>query len=155
MPIDHHRYKASLGQLQPSMRLKVERWLNDAQAENLLLFVDFTWRSRAEQRGLYAKGRKKVGPLWIITNRRLVVTNAPPGSSYHEYGLAVDVYPLVDGLPRFTSTVPIRVVDLAKRNGLAWGGNWRTIKDAPHFQDAHAPSIRECKKLWPNGWTAS
>lgn len=156
MPLDKHKLKVStaLEDLQPLFRLKVEKWLNDCQAENLLLFIDFTLRTRAQQAELYAKGRKKVGPLWIVVDRSKKVTDAPPGSSYHEYGLALDVYPLHMGAPSFRTPVSVRVVDLAKKHGIAWGGNWTRFKDRPHFQDANAPSIKECRKLWPQGWPA-
>lgn len=152
MPIDKHKIKVgtSLDDLQPHFRVKVEKWLNDCQAENLFLFIDFTLRTRAEQAALYAKGRKRVGPIWVKVGT--TVTNAPPGSSYHEYGLALDVYPLHMGAPTFATPVSVRVVDLAKRNGLSWGGDWKSIKDRPHFQDASAPTIRACKRLWPHGW---
>lgn len=45
-------------------------------------------RDSAQQAALYAQGRTAPGP---------VVTDAPAGTSAHEYGLAIDAYPTIDG----------------------------------------------------------
>ncbi len=159
MAYDKHVFKrgTTLAGLQPGFRAKVETWLNWCQAEGYLLFVDFTLRTRAEQLEIYAKGRKKIGPIWIKVGT--TVTDAPPGSSYHEYGLAIDVYVLVNGKPDFNRVVPSRVVDLAKKAGMTWGGDWKRLgkakfNDCPHFDDAEKPPIRVCRQRWPQGWTA-
>lgn len=55
--------------------------------------------------------------------------------SMHAYGRAVDINPernpyskrLITDMPRDISAV-------AKRLGLVWGGDWRRIKDAMHFE---------------------
>jgi peptidoglycan L-alanyl-D-glutamate endopeptidase CwlK len=48
--------------------------------EGIILVVCQTWRSFEEQALLYQKGRSRPGPI---------VTNARPGSSFHNYGRAV------------------------------------------------------------------
>ena len=157
MAYDKHRFKTgtTLTSLQPSFRKKVETWLNWCQAEGFLLFIDFTLRTRAEQLEIYSRGRRKVGPIWVKVGR--TVTDAKPGSSYHEYGLAIDVYRLVGGQPDFNTPVQQRVVDLAKKAGMTWGGDWMRLgkakfNDRPHFDDAEKPPIRECRRIWPDGW---
>ena len=45
-------------------------------------------RTIDEQNALYAQGRTKPGKK---------VTNAKGGQSYHNYGLAVDIYPVING----------------------------------------------------------
>ena len=98
----------------------------------------------AEQAALYAQGRTTPGAK---------VTNAQPGSSAHNYGLALDVVPIVNGKPdwNFNQMHPSAAWEKAGRlgrlAGLEWFGsigspfveaahfqqpNWRTyIKDAP------------------------
>jgi len=51
-------------------------------------------RNNAEQQRIYDQGRTTPGDI---------VTNAPPGTSWHNYGLAFDAAILVDGKPTWPS----------------------------------------------------
>jgi peptidoglycan L-alanyl-D-glutamate endopeptidase CwlK len=91
-------------------------------------------RTFEEQAALYAKGRTAPGPK---------VTNAKPGSSMHNFGLAIDcgvfkgkVYmdgstpadaKLADLMHKHAST-------LCTKHKLRWGGNFKSLYDAPHFE---------------------
>jgi RHS repeat-associated protein len=82
-------------------------------------------RTYAEQNALYAQGRTTPGPI---------VTNAPGGYSFHNFGVAFDV-----GLFRGRAYIEggsgyINVGHLGERIGLEWGGRWRSFQDLPHFQ---------------------
>ena len=81
-------------------------------------------RSSLEQWRLYLRGRATPGPI---------VTNAKPGSSYHELGRAFDIAFLYVGTnaPRRWWQFAGRV---GKSLGLRWGGNFRTLRDRPHFE---------------------
>lgn len=83
-----------------------------------------TWE---EQEELYDQGRTAPGSI---------VTNAPPGHSWHCFGLAVDIVPLVNGLPDWDHTHSnwIRMIELGQNLGLVSGSCWHSIKDFPHFQ---------------------
>jgi peptidoglycan L-alanyl-D-glutamate endopeptidase CwlK len=91
-------------------------------------------RTFEEQAALYAKGRTAPGPK---------VTNAKPGSSMHNFGLAIDcgvfkgkVY--MDG----STPADAKIADLMHKHAstlcakhkLRWGGNFKSIYDAPHFE---------------------
>ncbi len=93
-------------------------------------------RTIEEQDVLYAQGRSKPGNI---------VTNAKGGTSYHNYGLAIDFALLMpDGssvswdLKRDGDGDKIadwtEAVQEAKALGFEWGGDFTSIKDAPHFQ---------------------
>lgn len=93
-------------------------------------------RTIAEQEALYAQGRTKPGSI---------VTNAKGGTSYHNYGLAIDFALLLpDGkqvswdLKRDGDSDKVadwtEVVQEAKSLGFEWGGDFVSITDAPHFQ---------------------
>lgn len=85
-------------------------------------------RTWSEQAQLYAQGRSAPGK---------VVTNAEPGSSWHNFGLAVDVVPYgLDGRPDWNTSHPIwqRLVQLGTSLGLVAGGRFRSFPDQPHFQ---------------------
>lgn len=85
-------------------------------------------RSWAQQQALYAKGRTAPGSI---------VTNAPAGHSWHEFGMAVDVCPeSLLTTPGWEPDSPIWP-DLGAKGkslGLYWGGDFVHNPDRPHFQ---------------------
>jgi len=108
----------------------------------------YTLRTDAEQAELYAQGRTK---LFDNAGKRLViVTNAKPGQSIHNYGLAFDIVLLLDkngdGVFEAASwdtkadndkdgvTDWVEVTNYFKSKGWAWGGDWKSLKDYPHFE---------------------
>lgn len=82
-------------------------------------------RTYAQQDALFAQGRTKPG------NR---VTNAKGGESNHNFGIAFDigVFNGKDYLPESAAYDAVGAIGI--EIGLEWGGNWRTIKDKPHYQ---------------------
>lgn len=85
-------------------------------------------RSYEEQNALFRKGRYgNPGPR---------VTNARGGQSNHNFGLAWDIGIFV-GKQYITSGAPY-VTASQKVNGvvqkLAWGGDWKSFPDIPHYQ---------------------
>ena len=92
-------------------------------------------RSEARQAELYAQGRSKPGKI---------VTNAKPGESYHNYGLSVDICLIIDGKEASWDTITdfdhdsiadwMEVVAVFKEHGWEWAGDWKTFREAPHFQ---------------------
>ena len=75
--------------LEPDVKAIVETILAETSAATGLTWVCVQGRrTMSEQADLYAKGRTTRGPK---------VTNAPPGSSAHNYGLAADCAPLMRG----------------------------------------------------------
>lgn len=117
----------------------------------------FTLRTFAEQDGLYAQGRTKPGKI---------VTNAKGGTSYHNYGLAIDIVLLVDKDGNGTYETASwdtkgdfdkdgksdwqEVVTIFKQYGWEWGGDWKFV-DAPHFQKTLGKSVRELLALHAAG----
>lgn len=95
----------------------------------------FTFRSFSEQEALYAQGR---------TTKGSIVTNARPGYSYHNYGLAFDIVLIINGKEASWDmrtdfdgdAIPdwMEVVKIAKAHGWVWGGDWKSFKDYPHFE---------------------
>ena len=116
--------------------LKIYEEINEALT-NPKVFCRFsqTLRTIEEQNELYAQGRTKKGKI---------VTNARGGSSYHNYGLAIDIVMIVDGKEASWDTTKdwdgdtiadwIEVVTIFKKYGWTWGGNFKSFKDYPHFE---------------------
>ena len=63
------------------------------------------------------------------------VTNASAGQSFHNYGLAIDFVIQVNGLPEWkVNDNWMMVVKCFKERGFVWGGDFKSIKDNPHFE---------------------
>lgn len=119
-----------LTEVHPLLASKI-RQLSDTVAADqppVHLRVTQALRTWSEQARLYALGRSDPGR---------VVTNAQPGHSWHQFGLAVDVVPLgQDGQPDWNTSHPIwqRLVAAGTALGLQAGARFRTFPDYPHFQ---------------------
>lgn len=103
------------------------------------------YRSTETQNRYYEQGRTRPGP---------VITNARGGQSYHNYGLAIDVYPLTNGRMNFaaTSSDYAPIVAVGKAVGFEWGGDWPAPKtDMPHFQMSEGRSTGELRQLQQSG----
>jgi len=111
----------------PLLADKVRQMADLLAKEGITIRVTQGLRTWDEQAELYAKGRSEPGEI---------VTNAPPGSSYHNYGLAVDVVPMTGVGPNWDPTHPAwrRIISVGTSVGLQSGALWRTFKDYPHFQ---------------------
>jgi peptidoglycan L-alanyl-D-glutamate endopeptidase CwlK len=116
-------------------------------------------RTFAEQNALFAQGRTKPGP---------VVTKAKGGQSNHNYGLAVDMYPVLpdsSGKDKVFTDIPKKasvefarafhrtqesIGEIAEALGLFWGARFSGIVDTPHIQllAQHEMSPAECLKIF-------
>lgn len=116
--------------LYPPFLARVEALLEEAMKDFVAFWVISGFRGYPEQAALYAQGRTEKGHI---------VTNAKPGQSPHNFGIAVDLcrdgFMERSGLQpdwRPESYEPLRA--LAPKHGLVWGGGWAGLKDFPHVQ---------------------
>jgi len=100
--------------------------------QNTTLRVTDGYRTIAEQDKKYAQGRTTSGNI---------VTHAPGGTSYHNYGLAIDVVIMEDSKVKWEQ-VSDDIVNLATGLGFEWGGYWEN-PDYPHFQMTFGQSIKD------------
>ena len=124
-----------LADLDPHVRAMAIELLARSAAAGIPLTVTFTLRSMATQATLYAQGRSCPG---------CVVTNARPGYSFHNFGLALDVVPTgLLALPDWgdtpehqarTDALWTQVGAIGKALGFRWGGEFAHLKDRPHFE---------------------
>lgn len=124
-PLADERSEKAIATLLPEVRPYARALVRQAAGVGITIKIISGLRTYAEQDALYAKGRTKPGPK---------VTNCPGGYSNHNFGLAFDVG-VFQGT-RYLGTSPAykAVGALGCQLGLEWGGNWKTIKDEPHFQ---------------------
>jgi len=128
----------SITDLHPEFRKLCISFIADYEMETgLKLLITCTLRDNLAQEALYEQGRTKPGHI---------VTNAKPGSSFHNYGLAMDAYPMISGKPLFQATdshgnLLKEWADfgrIAKRHGLAWAGDWTgSLREYAHVQAAN------------------
>jgi peptidoglycan LD-endopeptidase CwlK len=125
--------EARLAEVHPALAAKVRSMAEMLALENINIRVVQSLRSWAEQAALYAEGRDAEGN---VVDKSKVVTNAKAGTSWHNYGLAVDVAPFDGDVPDWNSNHPAwkRIVAVGESVGLISGSNWRTFPDWPHFQ---------------------
>lgn len=116
-----------LSLVHPALAEKVRSMADLLAQENITIRVVQGLRTWDEQAALYAQGRTAPGK---------VVTNAGPGTSWHNFGLAVDVAPFDSSIPDWNVNHPAwqRIVAIGKSVGLVSGSEWRTFPDWPHFQ---------------------
>lgn len=87
-----------LEDLTPQFRELVIGWLADCASQKLDVLVYCTFRPGHEQADLYKIGRTKKGQG--VTAKRPMgrtVTDAKPGQSAHQHGLALDFVPILNG----------------------------------------------------------
>jgi peptidoglycan L-alanyl-D-glutamate endopeptidase CwlK len=135
-----------LEDLHPRVQAMARRLLDDAARAGIPLTVTFTLRSMETQAALYAQGRSKPGKI---------VTNARPGYSFHNFGLALDVAPTeLLKLPNWGDTLATqkradalwaKLGAIGKAIGFRWGGDFVSIKDRPHFEWSGGLSLADLR----------
>jgi len=146
------RTEKCLSSLLPKVQKNFRDFMTEAQALAASKGLQYkaicgtrTWEDQAE---LYAQGRTKPGKI---------VTKAPPGSSFHNFGLAIDcgVFKggsyLDDESPAEADRFHRLASAIAKRNGLRWGGDFRSITDTPHFEYDTQRTLAEMRDLHNKG----
>lgn len=161
----------NLEDLHPSFRPRAEHVLAECQAQGVTMRPFFTWRSPEEQARLWRQSRPrleidaKVAELrergaWYLAEVIVQAgpqygrwaTNAIPGESWHQWGLALDAFWLLDGQAVWSTRKRIELAsgrdvngyhlyaEIAQAESLTAGGYWRR-RDWPHIQ-APALSVR-------------
>ena len=143
--------------LHPLIREEVRTLANKANDILLTGSVDMLvtcgLRTFAEQDALYKQVPK--------------VTNAKGGQSIHNYGLAFDFCLVQAGKPIWVDSKDfdgdgiadwMEVVKLFKAAGYVWGGDFRSIHDAPHFEKTFGHTwqqllaIKQASKIDKDGY---
>lgn len=114
--------------LHPKVVDDFKNFITDAeQSLGIIIRVTQGLRTFEEQQVLYDMGRTKAGKI---------VTMAKPGSSYHQYGLAIDCAELINGNGIDWNYDMEKLVPFAHKYGIIWGGSFLKFQDKPHFEKA-------------------
>ena len=143
----------NLGSLNKKAAAKFEPFITQVEAflspKGVTVEVISGLRSWAAQAALYASGRTKPGRI---------VTKAKPGSSWHNYGLAIDLGLFKNGVyldekkPAEADKLYSEIGKIAAKLGIEWAGSWKTFTETPHFQVTFGMSLAQAReKMESNG----
>ena len=119
------RSEKYIATLLPEVRPMARALVQKAAAVGIRIKVISGFRTYEEQATLYAQGRTEPGK---------VVTNARPGYSNHNFGIAFDIG-VFEGNSYLPESPKYQALGaLGIDIGLEWGGSWKAFFDAPHFQ---------------------
>jgi len=107
--------------LHPVFRDKVIQLINACKEQGIELSVVESYRTHAKQYEYKSMGAK--------------YTRSGAGKSKHQYGLAVDLVPVVDSVAVWDDVLLWRKIGVAgEKLGLRWGGRWKRPYDPGHFE---------------------
>jgi hypothetical protein len=107
--------------LHPYFRDKVQQLITICRSKGIELAFVETYRTHAKQNEYKGMGKK--------------YTRSGGGKSKHQYGLAVDVVPVIgDSAVWHNPVLWKKVGTVGERLGLRWGGRWRRPYDPGHFE---------------------
>jgi peptidoglycan L-alanyl-D-glutamate endopeptidase CwlK len=115
-----------LNDLTPHVKALAEQFVKLCADAGIDILITSTYRDAASQSALYAQGRSVPGK---------VVTNAKAGQSFHNFRVAFDFCPIVNGKAQWNDTVIFQKCGrIATSLGLEWAGNWKAFKELAHCQ---------------------
>ena len=121
--------------LHPKVKKSAIALQETAKARGITILYTQGYRTLEYQGELYAQGRTKPGKI---------VTNCRPGHSPHNYGLAVDFVPMVNGKAAWDRVDLFDTIGhLAKEFGLFWGGYFHSFVDKPHLENLFGLKISD------------
>ncbi len=138
---------ADVQALHPYFRDKVLELIKECKANGIELAVVESYRTHAKQHEYKTMGKK--------------YTSSGAGRSKHQYGLAIDIVPIVDSVAVWDNVLLWKKVGTTgEKLGLRWGGRWRKPYDPGHFEwtagltSTHLgagifPSVPSCDTVYP------
>lgn len=120
-----HDIRIDVNKLHPWLKYKLSLFLNRCAKVGIYLIITEGFRTVEYQDSLYAQGRTKKGK--IVTNAK-----GKDYQSQHQWGIAFDIAINDTKLLYDTATIK-KVAKIGKKLGLAWGGDWISPVDMPHF----------------------
>jgi peptidoglycan L-alanyl-D-glutamate endopeptidase CwlK len=115
-----------LEDLLPIVKKKCEEFIASCDKQGIDVLITSTYRDAESQNALFAQGRTTPG------NK---VTNAKAGQSYHNWRVAFDFVPLVNGKAQWNDIALFtKCGEIAEKCGLEWAGRWVKFKELAHCQ---------------------
>lgn len=125
----------NINDLLPKVSAMASEFINRCKAAGIDVIITSTYRDAESQNALYAQGRTTPGKK---------VTNAKGGQSYHNWKVAFDFCPLVNGKPAWNDTALFtKCGEIAESVGLEWAGRWVKFKELAHCQYTNGLKIAD------------
>ena len=125
----------SLNDLRPCVSVLAQSFIRDCAKIGIDVIITSTYRDNESQDALYAQGRTTSGPR---------VTNAKAGESFHNYGVAFDFVPIVNGKADWNNTITFRRCgEVAEALGLEWAGRWKHFPELAHCQFTSGLTLKD------------
>ncbi|PIC73357.1 M15 family metallopeptidase [Sporosarcina sp. P17b] len=139
------------GMTHPRVHKLAEELIRRCWEEDVFIVFTDGLRTMEDQAVIYGKGRSS----YVYKGKQYdnpkvkKVSNALPGSSFHNYQLALD-FVNCDGYGKNIDWVVgakwRRAAAIAKELGFTWGGDWASFRDYPHIQYDGGLSISQIQK---------
>ena len=151
------RSVSRMGDVHPSLKEYAIELIKRCYKEGIRVQISSGYRSFTDQAFIYGQGRysykfkgKEYGRLKDGNGKVLsIVSNAEPGESIHNYGLAIDYFLVSEDGNQSLWTVNAdwkRVAAIAKSMGFEWGGDWSSFRDYPHLQYTKGLTLGQISK---------
>ncbi|MFA5922332.1 MAG: M15 family metallopeptidase [Methylococcaceae bacterium] len=113
--------------LHPKVAQMCNEFIAVCAAQGIIILITSTYRDIESQNALYEQGRTTPGKK---------VTNAKGGQSYHNWKVAFDFCPIVNGKAQWNDTATFnRCGEIAESLGLEWAGRWKgSMRELAHLQ---------------------
>ena len=99
------------------------------------VLITSTYRDQRAQHELWKQGRELPGKI---------VTNADAGQSFHNFRVAFDFVPLVNGKPVWEDEALFNQCGkIAESLGLEWAGRWERFKELAHCQYTNGLTLKD------------
>ena len=124
-----------IGDLHPQVAGKCREFIQRCKDAGIDVIITSTYRDNESQNALYAQGRTKPGAR---------VTNAKGGQSFHNYRVAFDFVPIVNGKADWrNASAFIKCGEIAEKCGLEWAGRWKSFRELAHCQFTNGLTIKD------------
>jgi peptidoglycan L-alanyl-D-glutamate endopeptidase CwlK len=112
--------------LHPIVQKKCLDFIHECKGQGIDVIITSTYRDAESQNALYAQGRTSPGKK---------VTNAKAGQSYHNWKVAFDFCPIVNGKAQWDDLDTFtKCGEIAESLGMEWAGRWKSFKELAHCQ---------------------
>jgi len=129
--------QAIIDRLHPIFRPIAVNFIEEIEKDfGVTIHIDSGYRSFTEQQGIYNQGRSKPGKI---------ISWAKPGSSWHNYGLAIDICPWAADHSKLDWNYDFsKWRACAEKYRLTWGGNFPKGKiDEDHYEYKAGYTIKQ------------
>jgi peptidoglycan L-alanyl-D-glutamate endopeptidase CwlK len=150
--------------LHPKLRNEVKQLIEKAESiidNNLAIRVVQGLRTIEEQNKIFNQPTDGIDNDGDgkIDERDEFVSRAKGGASYHNYGLAIDItflyyneltkkYEYREKDSWIVGKNHLKLQTIFKEYGWKWGGDFKSIKDTPHFERTFGHNIEYCRSKY-------